>query len=330
MPNNEWSGPLMYTINGEFHSGNFDCEIKDIFPAAKGSQGYTEFEFSPDFIKYRMENPDSLSWNMGNIHSHNKMSTFFSGTDINDLQENSKCHNYYLSLIVNNAGDACAKISFIGKNEVTKNIIRTFSGDDGKVYSMKSTVVENNDVLYVYNCNVISENTFNVDESFVLQVDKIIDEYDKNLAKMPVNKFSHNIANNKYEGMEALPFYSDDMYQDEDIDEGADDYKIKPSVLMSILKSSLVCEMDYSGSLDEAVEIGYKDFIENGGDSITNVVMLMHNLIVMENSSLDDMDIAMSIYTISNLLEDYNNGDKVIFIEKLIGEMEESVEPVEE
>lgn len=68
MPNNEWSGPLMYEVIGNFETGKFHCNIKDIFPMAKGSGAATEYEFDKEFIKYRMSNPKSLYWEVGNVH----------------------------------------------------------------------------------------------------------------------------------------------------------------------------------------------------------------------------------------------------------------------
>ena len=177
MPNNEWSGPLMYEVIGNFETGKFHCNVKDIFPMAKGSGAATEYEFDKEFIKYRMNNPKSLDWEVGNCHSHNNMGTFFSGTDTNDLQENSESHNYYLSLIVNNSLDTCAKISFIGEQETKQDTLRTFFGDNGKVYRFKIKDTKKEKVLFVYNCKVELDYSIKVDNDFAARTEEIIKNY---------------------------------------------------------------------------------------------------------------------------------------------------------
>ena len=64
----EWSGILMYKLVGNFSTGNFYCVVKDIYPMNVGSGVYTEYEFNSDFIKHRMETPDSLEWELGHVH----------------------------------------------------------------------------------------------------------------------------------------------------------------------------------------------------------------------------------------------------------------------
>lgn len=58
----------MYKLKGNFHSGNFSLEAKDIYPMNMGSSVYTEYEFNEDFIGYRMDNIASLDWELGHVH----------------------------------------------------------------------------------------------------------------------------------------------------------------------------------------------------------------------------------------------------------------------
>ena len=60
---------------------------------------------------------------------------FFSGTDWSELEDNASNHNYYLSLIVNNFMDFCAKVCFIAE---AKNETFNFEAKDeqGKRYSL--------------------------------------------------------------------------------------------------------------------------------------------------------------------------------------------------
>lgn len=76
-----------------------------------GTQAYTEFDMNPDVIAYMCENPELLDCQMGLIHSHNNMSTFFSETDTATLKEEGRDRNNFVSLIVNNAGTYTAAIT---------------------------------------------------------------------------------------------------------------------------------------------------------------------------------------------------------------------------
>jgi len=109
--NTEWSGVLFYTPSGSFEDGSLEIHCVDIFPMDIGSATYTEFNMSPDVISYMAQNPELLDCKMGLIHSHNNMSTFFSGTDVNTLSEEGNERNHFVSLIVNNAGKYSAAIT---------------------------------------------------------------------------------------------------------------------------------------------------------------------------------------------------------------------------
>jgi hypothetical protein len=36
----------------------------------KGSAGYTEYDYDEEVVGFRMDNPESLKWKIGHIHSH--------------------------------------------------------------------------------------------------------------------------------------------------------------------------------------------------------------------------------------------------------------------
>lgn len=111
--NVEWSGVLFYKINGSFEDGSLEVECVDIFQMDEGSSGYTEFDMSADVMNYMVEHPELISEDVyqGLIHSHNNMSTFFSGTDTGTLLAEGSDVNHFVSLIVNNAGNYTAGIT---------------------------------------------------------------------------------------------------------------------------------------------------------------------------------------------------------------------------
>lgn len=105
--NCEWSGILFYN----YHSDNIINGL-DVFPMNIGNSCYTEFEINQDVIAYMVDN-DLVGCKLGLIHSHHSMSTFFSNTDTETLDEKGKeCE--FLSLIVNNVGIYNAKLNIKG------------------------------------------------------------------------------------------------------------------------------------------------------------------------------------------------------------------------
>ena len=175
IPNLEWSGVLFYTTEGNFGEDGFKVTCEEVYPLDIGSSGYTEYDTDdPDFIKYMMANPHILDMRKGHCHSHNTMDTFFSGTDTDELKENCPNHNFYVSLIVNNANDNCAKIAFLvteitetPATEIPETIITTearFKNQDGnevikkmqkkiEVQKIEATKKESKSV-FVYDCEI--------------------------------------------------------------------------------------------------------------------------------------------------------------------------------
>lgn len=136
-PDQEWSGTLFYTVEGSFADGSFTATCRDIYVSDIGTGGYTEFDHKADIVTYADEN-DLLDCHQGLIHSHNKMATWFSGTDRSTLIEEGMSMPHFLSLIVNNAGKYTAKITrrvtlstssitypTYGQNEVTEEVETT-------------------------------------------------------------------------------------------------------------------------------------------------------------------------------------------------------------
>jgi proteasome lid subunit RPN8/RPN11 len=120
-PNNEWSGVLFYSVEGDISSPNNDFKIiaEDFCLCDIGSATYTEFETRPEVVNYMCVN-DLIGRYIGLIHSHDTMSTFFSGTDLSTLSSEGSSMLHFLSLIVNNAGQYTAAI--------TKKVKKTFTG----------------------------------------------------------------------------------------------------------------------------------------------------------------------------------------------------------
>lgn len=125
VPNVEWSGTLFFTHEGSMEEGNLVITCKDIFVMDIGSAAYTEFDMSPEVISYMCDHPELLDMQMGLIHSHNNMATFFSGTDTATLKEEGRDRNHFVSLIVNNAGTYTAAVT--RKIKSTRTVQESYS-----------------------------------------------------------------------------------------------------------------------------------------------------------------------------------------------------------
>lgn len=130
----EWSGTLFFTYEGSFENNDLVIKCVDIYIMDIGTQAYTEFDMNPDVIAYMCDNPELLDCQMGLIHSHNNMSTFFSGTDTTTLKEEGRDRNNFVSLIVNNAGTYTAAITRRVKrySRIKDMLVYEFFGDGEK------------------------------------------------------------------------------------------------------------------------------------------------------------------------------------------------------
>lgn len=146
----EWSGTLFFTHEGSFENDDLVIRCVDIYIMDIGTQAYTEFDMNPDVIAYMCENPELLDCQMGLIHSHNNMSTFFSGTDTATLKEEGRDRNNFVSLIVNNAGTYTAAITRRVKSKQVKESVSYEFFGDGEKHDTKEYVSSADEIEWFY------------------------------------------------------------------------------------------------------------------------------------------------------------------------------------
>lgn len=174
----EWSGILLYETVGSIQDiSTMEIHLKDVILMDKGSKAYTEYTFTEKkrdqsgytdrHIEYTEEVEDAVFWQIGHIHSHNTMNVFFSGTDMDELKDNADSHNFYLSLIVNNALDFEAKIAFMAKVKMTIDAEFMALDENGIPYlhSTKPMIVTSSKMI-VYDTYVESSKGIETEESF--------------------------------------------------------------------------------------------------------------------------------------------------------------------
>ncbi len=194
IPDVEWSGILFHDIEGNTDDiANVKLHAQEVLPMNMGTSGYTEYDYDEAYVKHlksKVDNkmPEFIKLlkhtdknRISHIHSHNKMGVFFSGTDVQELVDGTEGKNYYLSLIVNNAGDMCARVAYRGMLKSEGHITETVTFKDAfaKLITRKEKIdlTEEKEVLFFIECDIISE--FDVDDTFCKRVDYIMEENKK-------------------------------------------------------------------------------------------------------------------------------------------------------
>ena len=146
----EWSGTLFFTHEGSFENNDLVIRCVGIYIMDIGTQAYTEFDMNPDVIAYMTEHSELLDCQLGLIHSHAGMQTFFSGTDTATLKEEGRDRNNFVSLIVNNAGSYTAAITRrIKSKQVKESVSYEFFGD-GEKHDTKEYVSDADEIEWFY------------------------------------------------------------------------------------------------------------------------------------------------------------------------------------
>ena len=209
----EWSGAIFYEIIGTFHKPDeMSIIVHDLIPLDKGSTSFTSYEFDERIIEYGMEKGYLMNnYKIGHIHSHHSMKTFFSGTDNEEVNENSEFQNPYLSIIVNNKGNYSAKIAFRGTASTDTNSYE-YLDTDGK--KRRKKIVRDKEVVITYPCKCI--NPTSGDDEFEKQIKEICKP-----KKLPIVGYNPSYKMYYQHQLDYNPFRDED--DDFGLDLGGDD-----------------------------------------------------------------------------------------------------------
>ena len=244
--NTEWSGTLFFTYEGSFEDDNLVIKCEDIYIMDIGNQTYTEFDMNPDVIAYMTENPKLLDCQLGLIHSHNNMSTFFSGTDQQTLKEEGIDRNNFVSLIVNNAGTYTAAITRKVKEKKVKESMSYEFFDKGEKQETKEYVKEAEEIEW-FNLKIEKE----CEDTSFSDIETRLEEIKKaKAAKVikPISNFNKEkpvVPNqsNKYTQRTLFDDVKDPYYQKDYIlpyDEIALDEDTLKSIVLQIITGSVI------------------------------------------------------------------------------------------
>ena len=162
--NVEWSGLLFYQPIGDIKDlSTFKIIAKDVYLMDIGTSSYTEYSFNESIVNFYDKFPEAMNYKIAHIHSHNSMNSFFSSTDNDELKDNAKNYNYYLSLIVNNKMDMVAKLAMAGKSTQ----ILTLKDNNGLLFNLD---IKEKSIIGTINVNV-----FPFDEN-ITEIEKRVKE----------------------------------------------------------------------------------------------------------------------------------------------------------
>ena len=229
VPNIEWSGILFYSYTGKFEDKSLVIRCEDIYVMDIGDSGSTTFEMSPEVISYMSENPELLNCQLGLVHSHHAMATFFSNTDLDTLLEEGKDRNHFVSLIVNNAGVYTAAITRKVTIKRTANDVikyKTFEDNDVTETELET---ETKEFIHYFNLNIKIEQS-SIDNTFFNRINEIKNK--KNNTYKTYNLLDRT-SDNKIKELE-LPFekpnYNFSINRQNIKEEGEDDSKFEPLI----------------------------------------------------------------------------------------------------
>lgn len=268
IPMVEWSGILLYDTTGSIQDpDNMVITLKDIILMNKGTATYTEYNFTEKkrdqsgytdrHIDYCEENEEALFWQIGHIHSHNKMDVFFSQTDMAELDDNAPCYNYYLSLIVNNAMDFTAKVAFVATAEVEAPAKYIALNGDGEKYSVGSTILKaKKEKLFIFDCDIESNlKTLAPDNFFQRNLTEVLEEADK----PKYSQKSYKPATSSAEALKPKPQVSQPTYfmDEEDFFDTLDNkVEVQPDI-----EAFVSCLINGTNTPDE--ETTFEDLLKN-------------------------------------------------------------------
>lgn len=155
IPDVEWSGILFYTYEGSFKDNNLNVICKDIHLMDIGTTTTTCYEVDVTIAGF-MADHNLINYKLGLIHSHNRMKTFFSGTDLSTLYNEGKDMHNFVSLIVNKEGTYTAAVTQkIGRSVQSIKLSYNCFGDG--VVEENTEIVKEEEEIKAYSLKVIVE-----------------------------------------------------------------------------------------------------------------------------------------------------------------------------
>ena len=203
----EWSGIALYSFEGSLQNpDSLVFTIQDIIPMNKGTSTYTSYQYNEPnrdntgyedkHIDYVNDKPEALYWRIAHVHSHQNMEVFFSGTDMQELDDNSAHHNMYLSVIVNNRMNIIANLAFRGKVTIDIEVPCIVEDENGNKFQIQNDKISGTkEKMFYYECDIVRPNVSQtLDDTFIKNVESIIKKANKELTSTHRNPVTTSSA----------------------------------------------------------------------------------------------------------------------------------------
>ena len=170
-----------------------------------------------------------------------------------------------------------------------QNIVKSFFGDNGKLYKFNTKEVKKEKVLFVYICIVELDYEIKVDTVFASRVDEIIAKYEANKAAKATTQTFGKYNNSGLGYTQGSLFTGTGMYDDFEYDDMTH-YRSQPVTFTKeftdknkestkqLLIDALLGEFGAKSTLDEAMFKANVDFKENPENTVTTISMFLQTL----------------------------------------------------
>jgi hypothetical protein len=230
-------------------------ETVDFIMQDVGTPGHTQFENGLELIDIIEAQPELRKCRMGLIHSHNTMKAFFSGEDLEELDDNSEGTDFYVSLIVNNVFEPVCKIAFRGKTKKEGFIERSVKTVSGMWKDVREEISENKEVLFTCDVEVDIPELKSLDEDIFR-----FQEAKKARQLVDTSKFKPKGSEDKNSGppyfiserQQKLPFTG--TKEDAEINKLMEEHReyISPKTFADFVAKWISADMLFEGSIQEA------------------------------------------------------------------------------
>lgn len=143
----EWFSVMFYSLTKGDISTLKDLEftVDLLYPMDIGNAAYTEFKYEGILMDAYEIKEELITSSTGICHTHHSMGAFFSPTDIDEIAENAKLFNYYISLVVDFKKEYKCKIAFPSTTKTTFEY--TIKDSEGKLIKVPQIKEEDNIIV---------------------------------------------------------------------------------------------------------------------------------------------------------------------------------------
>ena len=276
----------------------------------------SEEEIRREFEMINMKEDRNLY--LGDIHSHNDMSVFFSQVDIDELIIKASQENF-LSLIVNNKDEMVGKLAVICHNKNSNNleyeVNDIYTEETFTLYKKK--IHEN--LIITYDCNIIKENA-KIDSSLEERVQELLDKKKKeDIYKF--NRYNNNYSNpSLFSAQNSI--YNNGIYANDNIYNDIEDTDDDSEGILVLKKYLLFNGSTYAfnnGSIEDIIRLyENRKFYTKKMESLKRRLENNFNLFY-KNVTKDEM-LKRCNAVVENIITDYIHPENATETERILHE----------